>query len=169
MNSVAYSPDGRRILTGSCDRTAKVWDADKGQELFSLKGHTDPVSSVAFSPDGRRILTGSGDNTAKVWDADKGQVLLSLKGHTGWVTSVAFSPDGRRILTGSWDSTAKVWDADTGQELFSLKGHTRHCDTAWRSAPMADASSPAARTVRRRCGTRTRARNCSPSRDTRAL
>jgi DNA-binding beta-propeller fold protein YncE len=121
---VAFSPDGQRILTGSADSTAKVWDADKGQEVLSLKGHTGQVRSVAFSPDGKRILTGSWDHTVKVWDAEKGQEVLSLKGHTGAVNSVVFSPDGKRILTGSEDGTAKVWDAEKEQEVLSLKGHT---------------------------------------------
>jgi WD40 repeat protein len=108
-----------------------VWDADKGQEIFSLTGHTSLVTCVAFSPDGKRIVTGSGDplnpgrpGEVKMWDADKGQEILSLKGHTEQVTSIAFSPDGKHIVTGSWDKTAKVWDADKGQEFFSLKGHT---------------------------------------------
>ena len=79
---MAFSADGKRILTGSEDQTAKVWDAEKGQEVLSLKGHTYSVSSVAFSPDGKRILTGSWDRTAKVWDAEKGQEVLSLRGHT---------------------------------------------------------------------------------------
>src|SRR5262249_31533630 len=111
VTSVTFSPDGKRILTGSFDRTAKVWDAEKGTERLSLKGHTGMVDSVAFSPDGKRILTGSSDKTAKVWDAQKGTELLSLIGHTSAVRSVAFSPDGKRILTGSSDKTAKVWDA----------------------------------------------------------
>ena len=80
---MAFSPDGKRIVTGSDDKTAKVWDAEKGQELPTLKGHQDFVSSVAYSPDGKRIVTGSGDKTAKVWDAATGQEVLALKGHTG--------------------------------------------------------------------------------------
>ena len=78
-----------------------MWDADKGQEILTLKGHTDMVISVAFSPDGKRIVSGSGDQTVKVWDADKGQEILTLKGHTAMVSSVAFSPDGKRIVSGS--------------------------------------------------------------------
>ena len=114
VRSVAFSPDGTRIVTGSRDQTAKVWDARTGTPLLELKGHTGRVSDVAFSPDGTRIVTGSADGTAKVWDARTGTALLELKGHTGAVTSVAFSPDGTRIVTGSRDRTAKVWDARTG-------------------------------------------------------
>src|SRR5262249_33166736 len=100
VSSVAFSPDGKRILTGSPGGTAKVWDGDEGAELLSLKGHTSLVRSVAYSPDGKRIVTGSNDRTAKVWDALKGTELLSLKGHTHQVKSVAYSPDSKRIVTG---------------------------------------------------------------------
>ncbi len=143
VRSVAFSPDGRQILTGSQDNTAKVWHAETGSELLTLKGHTGSVLSGAFSPDGRRIVTGSFDGIAKVWDAASGRELLTLKGHkaydfsgemhpaNGWirapltfhigsVLSVAFSPDGRRIVTGSNDKTAKVWDSETGRELRTL-------------------------------------------------
>jgi eukaryotic-like serine/threonine-protein kinase len=124
VNGVAFSPDGKRILTGSMDKTAKVWNAETGQAILSLKGHTERVISVAFSPDGKRILTGSGDTTVKVWEAETGQEVFSLKGHIAFVRSVAFSPDGNRILTGSQDMTAKVWGADKGQDIVSLVGHT---------------------------------------------
>jgi DNA-binding beta-propeller fold protein YncE len=129
--SVAYSPDGRRIVSGGFGndpRTRKtfgelkVWEAATGRNLLTLKGHTGNVWRVAYSPDGKRIVSGGGE--LKVWDAATGQNLLSLKGHTWGVSSVAYSPDGRRIVSGSWDKTLKVWDAATGQELLTLKGHT---------------------------------------------
>ena len=69
MNGVAFSADGKRIATGSEDNTVKVWDAERGQELLTLTGHTSVVFSVKFSPDGKRLVTGSYDRTAKVWDA----------------------------------------------------------------------------------------------------
>ncbi len=131
--SVAFSVDGKRIVSGSggfdvpsqpAKGEVKVWDADTGQEIITLKGHTGSVASVAISADGKRIVSDNGDKTVKVWDADTGQEILILKGHTGEVLSVAFSADGKRIISGSMDKTAKVWDADTGQEIFTLKGHT---------------------------------------------
>jgi hypothetical protein len=121
--SVAFSPDGRRIVSGSSDRSVRVWDASSGQVVSTLKGHEDWVRSVAFSPDGRRIVSGSNDGSVRVWDASSGQVVSTLKGHEGWVRSVAFSPDGRRIVSGSADRSVRVWDASSGQEVSTLKGH----------------------------------------------
>ena len=136
VNSIAFSPDGARIVTGAPvywlqrsepesnnDYAAKVWDAKSGQELLTLKGHSYNVHSVAFSPDDRRIATSSADG-AKVWDAKSGQELLTLSVEAYVATkSVAFSPDGRRIVTGNTDATAKIWDARSGQQLLTLKGH----------------------------------------------
>ena len=122
--SVAYSPAGNRIVTGSYDNTAKVWNAETGMELVTLKGHSNGVTSVAYSLDGQRIVTGSSDETAKVWNAETGLEFITLKGHSDIVTSVDYSRDGQRIVTGSFDKTAKVWDAQTGQELFCLTDHT---------------------------------------------
>jgi len=78
VTSVAFSLDGQRIVTGSYDRTAKVWEAASGRELVTLKGHSDAVWSIAISPDGQRIVTGSVDQTARVWEASNGRELLSI-------------------------------------------------------------------------------------------
>ena len=120
---MAFSLDGQRIVTGSDDQTAKVWDAASGKELIALSGHSNLITAATFSPDGRRIVTGSHDRTARVWEAASGRELLTLKRHTGWIESVAFSPDGLRIVTGSDDQTAEVWDAASGKELLTLVGH----------------------------------------------
>ncbi len=124
VNSVAISADGKRIVTGSGDDTAKVWDATTGNELLTLRGHIYSVNSVAITEDSKYILTGSGDKTAKLWDAETGKEIFTIRGHELAVDSVAISSTGKRIVTSSEDKTAKVWDMATGNELLTLKGHT---------------------------------------------
>ncbi|WP_438003500.1 protein kinase [Sorangium sp. So ce321] len=119
-----YSPDSKRIVTASWDRTARVWDADGTGEPLVLRGHEDRVYSAAFSPDGERIVTASWDRTARVWNADGTGEPLALRGHEDWVYSAAFSPDGKRIVTASADRTARVWSADGAGEPLVLRGHT---------------------------------------------
>jgi DNA-binding beta-propeller fold protein YncE len=127
VTSVALSPDGQRIASGSFDNTVRVWDAATGKPIGQpLTGHTGWVNSVAFSPDGKRIASGSADNTVRVWDAATGHpVGQPLTGHTGTVFSVAFSPDGTRIASGSADQTVRLWDPATGHPIGDpLTGHT---------------------------------------------
>jgi WD40 repeat protein/energy-coupling factor transporter ATP-binding protein EcfA2 len=123
--TVAVMRDVPRIVTGSKDNTARLWDARTGEKLLQLEGHTGAIRGVAVTPDGARIVTGSEDKTARVWDATTGAKLLEIKGHTGAVRGAAVTPDGTRIVTGSTDKTARIWDAATGAAVLPpLSGHS---------------------------------------------
>jgi mono/diheme cytochrome c family protein len=122
VGCLAVSADGHSALSGSGDRTVRLWDMGTGRQRQCFTGHTEEVLSVAFAPDGRRALSGGRDRTVRLWDVRNGKELRRLTGHTDRVSCVAFSPDGRRVLSGSWDGTVRLWDADTGAELLQLTG-----------------------------------------------
>ncbi|KAG4427648.1 hypothetical protein IFR05_016868 [Cadophora sp. M221] len=114
--SVAFSPDGTQVVSGSSDQTVRLWDAATGALQQTLEGHSNWVWSVAFSPDGTQVVSGSDDQTVRLWDAATGALQQTLEGHSNSVMSVAFSPDGKHIPTlhvsGEWlvEGTARyLW------------------------------------------------------------
>ncbi len=107
--SLAYSPDGRYLASGSSDKTIKIWETATGTELRTLTGHSMTVWSVAYSPDGRYLASGSLDKTIKIWEVATGKELRTLTGHSHSVKSVVYSPDGRYLASGSGDKTIKIW------------------------------------------------------------
>ncbi len=143
VRSARFSPDGKKIVTTSNDKTAKIWETATGSLLADLKGHNSDVISGQFSPDGKKIVTASWDSTAIVWDVASATIVWILKGHSKVVYYAEFSPDGKKIITVSGDKTAKIWDVSTGEILFDLSGedgHTRELTYAQFSPVCADDS-----------------------------
>jgi TIR domain/NB-ARC domain/APAF-1 helical domain/WD domain, G-beta repeat len=123
VRAVAVTPDGRRAVSGSDDRTLKVWDLERGALLATLEGHGHWVRAVAVTPDGRRAVSGSLDRTLKVWDLEQGALLATLEGHDDRVLTVAVTPDGRRAVSGSLDAMLQVWDLEENALLTTLPSH----------------------------------------------
>jgi WD40 repeat protein/tRNA A-37 threonylcarbamoyl transferase component Bud32 len=132
VNDVAFSPDGRWVLTASADHTARVWDVRTGQPRFdNYLQHDHFIVRASFSADGRRIVTASDDKTAKVWDAATGRLIATLRGHSGPVQDARFSPDGAQVVTGSDDKTARLWSSDTGNPIGDPLPHEGAIVRAW--------------------------------------
>jgi WD40 repeat protein len=130
VQSVAFAPDGRRLASGSKDKTIGIWDAATGHLVHTLTGHTrgSGVGDVAFSPDGRSLFSaGSSEGQFKLWDAATGQLVRVFEGHSssdgsGGVYAVAFSSDGTRVVSGGDGRTIKLWDTASGKLIRTFEG-----------------------------------------------
>ncbi|GBE85326.1 predicted protein [Sparassis crispa] len=126
ITSLAYSPDGSRVVSGSEDGSITIWPADGGDPLVTRKDNEDAICAIAFNPDSSAFVTAARDGTLQVWETrtNADQPRATLVGHDGFVDTIAFSPNGRTIATGSVDFTVRLWDAMSGAAKHELRGHT---------------------------------------------
>jgi WD40 repeat protein len=116
--SIAFSRDGKKLVSGSADKTVRVWNVATGEECFApLSEHRGSVLSVAFSPDGSKIASAGADGEILLWDAESRVRIRAFVGHEKSVRGVAFSPDGGIIASASDDKTIRLWDTATGSPL----------------------------------------------------
>jgi WD40 repeat protein len=121
------------VLSASWDDTLKIWDAESGDCLLTLSGHSDYVTGCAWSPDGRRVLSASGDHTLKIWDAESGDCLRTLAGYSGPVNGCAWSPDGLQVLACFADGSLRFFDSETLTETGPRCYHLQppHSGPTW--------------------------------------
>ena len=124
VTSIAFSPNGELLASGSWDTTIRLWNVSSFTLNKTLTGHTSGVMSVAFSSDGKTLASGSVDKTVRLWNVFTGTEEKIFTGHTDQVASVAFGLDDARLASGSWDTTIRLWDVETGEHQQTFTGHT---------------------------------------------
>ena len=131
VDVIAFSLDGKTIASsgGSMGMDIIIWNAQTGEKLQTLTGHTSFLTALAFSPDSQTLASGSWDKTIMLWNPTSGSQLRVITGHTDFVTCLAFSPNGQLLASGSWDLTVRLWNVQTGQQLNVLTGHSNRVVT----------------------------------------
>ena len=124
VNCCSVTPDGSSAVSGSNDKTLRLWDLSTGKCTRVMKGHTDLVLCCSVTPDGSSAVSGSADNTLRLWDLSTGKCTRVMEGHTNWVRCCSVTPDGSSAVSGSEDYTLRIWDLSTGKCTRVMKGHT---------------------------------------------
>ena len=112
VNSVVVTPNNKKLLSASTDRSIRIWDFTNGKLLSTMRDHADAVFSISLTPDGKYLTSSSADRSVKVWDVEAARRLSSLNAHEDWIYNVTLSPDGRRFVSASADGSAKLWNFD---------------------------------------------------------
>jgi WD40 repeat protein len=112
------------VISGSWDKTIKIWDVVTGTEKFTLEGHSDSVEAIALTPDGKTVISGSWDKTIKIWDVVTGTEKFTLEGHSDSVEAIAVTPDAKTLISRSGDNTIKIWDIATAKEIATFTGES---------------------------------------------
>ena len=139
--TLAFTPDGRTLASGSWNGTVKFWEVASGRVRETLTGHTGRVWAVAWSPDGRTVANCEWDHTIWLWDVERRSYRAVLHGHSAGVHGLAFTPDSLSLLSGSDDGALRVWDVESGQCVRIMQGYAVSLyDVAW--SPDGPSSSP---------------------------
>jgi WD40 repeat protein len=129
VSSISVFKDNSKVITGSSDKTLKIWDTLTGECLDTLTGHEDEISCIVVSDEGNKIVSGSWDHTLKLWDTSSGKCIRTFRGHSNHVCSIVITQDGKHAISGSADNDIRIWDLEKGDCLRILKGHTASVST----------------------------------------
>ncbi len=125
VKAIAFTPDGRSVLSAGYDKTIRVWDMATGREIHCLRGHESQVNALAVTPDGRHAISGAGgynggelhDPTIRMWELESGSMVRVFEGHSGLIDDVSVSPDGKLMASVSWDTSLRIWNLSTGEQV----------------------------------------------------
>jgi WD40 repeat protein len=123
VTTLAWSPDGQRLASGSWDQTVQVWKGDSGERLLNYKNHSAGVTALGWSPNGRYLASGDRNGSIHLWDATTGKLYFTYGGHSAAITALAWSPNGREIASASEDRVVDVWFPGERRRILSYGGH----------------------------------------------